>query len=305
MKNKYKLYVVFVLLLGCSSFIKAQNNYYVEDTVYQCLIKGMAKENISFDRLIDTIHKEFVENKIMSDYSGVSTQAAIERLMVDSVIEYKGDLKNIEAFNIAQQMSLKECIISTDTTVVVDTAQKLMKLVNGLNSITNVKGPGVIAKLLLQHLTAKDFEHPLYKMFALALITMRTIDDNTYKEFKKYNKERQSPENGFYEVSIVLTDSNTIFYKGFEIEMTELEMFIAAFLSGVHNKVKVIVETTGKTSPVFYNEVYDILQTSYIDGRNMYSQRTYSYSYDKLSDELKQKVDEQLVLEIEKVETGN
>jgi hypothetical protein len=305
MKNKYKLYVVFVLLLVCSSFIKAQNNYYVEDTVYQCLVKGMATENISFDRLIDTIHKEFVENKIMSDYSGVSTQAAIERLMVDSVIEYKGDLKNIEAFNIAQQTSLRECIISTDTSVVVDTAQKLMKLANGLNSITNVNGPGVIAKLLLQHLTAKDFEHPLYKMFALALITMRVVDDNIYKELKKFNGERQPTENGFYKETIVLTDANEIFYNGAKIEMIELEMFITAFLSGMNSKLKVIVKTTERTSRVFYNEVYDILQTSYIDGRNIYSQRTYSYSYDKLSDELKQKVDEQLVLEIEKVETGN
>jgi hypothetical protein len=306
MIKNYKLYIVFILMLGYAAFAKAQNSYAVEDTVYQCLIKGMTKQNINFDPLIDTVHKEFVENKVLGDYTGASMLVAIEQLTVeDAIIEYRGNLKNIKEFNIAQQTSLRECIISTDTTMIVDTAQKLMKLVNGLSTITHFKGPQAIAELLLQHLTAKDFEHPLYKMFALALITNRVVDYRVYKETNKFDKERQPKTGGFFKVNIILTDSDKIFYKGSEIEVVELEMFVVALLSDMNNKVKVIVETTERTSPVFYNEVYNTLKDAYTNARNSYSVNTYSVPYDRLDDGQKQKVDKQVVLQIEKAETDN
>lgn len=175
----------YAFVLALPLFSCSQKKYTVEDELYQCMTDVYASDGIDIVEISDSIETFFIESGVLDDASGdakISLYEAIAETGEAPTLPSNSFFSRLIKFP-HRLVFMDSCISEAqiDSTTILNSTfhkaqQKAQELLTTPGGIT----PKKAAKLTLEMLTAKDFEHPYFRSQFLVSILLTANKDKAY-----------------------------------------------------------------------------------------------------------------------------
>ena len=286
---KYKLLIFGLILFinGC-----AQNEYQVEDFLYNCLIDKFDSEDIDLKSEIIDFEKYLIDKKYLNGKSGqdyVDFFTLIGKLNdIPSEIEpdrferlSKIPISDYYSPSCIDKLSLFDStVLRNSKYMALHTALKNQDYSNGLE-------PSIIARGILESLTTKDFERPYYKTISLLMIVFTSNIDSGIERQLPSLTETEKAESTISKdkaIRVLVKPDDTILLANEPIKLTDIKGKITEFIEKHHPEHLIYLNAERGTSYNSYIKVQSEITSAYTDLRNELSHKLFDKDFSELTE---------------------
>jgi biopolymer transport protein ExbD len=293
------MYLLYILLLTACK--KGHNNYKIEDALYNCEKEHYKSVGLDIEAVSDSLEAAFIRQGIMKDCSGESilnVWATIEAENIFPTIIVNTEL--LQKFKLLSGFDARSTCPDVKDEFFEDSTVKIFRLMVGMLYIKNPT-PQNIAQLWLRIFTAEDFEHPLYKLrFLWLLSSLGNIKEGFNVQFpplpdSEIGTQYFDKENV---LQLFIHQGDSVLLNDCRITIPQLRKKINTFILNKENKGIISIKNEQGASYDFYIKIQDLIRDTYTEIREDYSVKTFGNKLNKLTDEQQQKVREKYPIRI-------
>lgn len=287
MKHKLLIFGLILFINGC-----AQNDYQIEDFLYNCLNDKFESENINLKSEILDFEKYLIDKKYLNGKSGqdyVDFFTLIEKLN-DIPAEIEPDrFERLSKIPISDYYS-PSCIDKLsqfDSTVLRNSKYMGLQIVLKNQDYSNGLEPSIIAKGILESLAPKDFEHPYYKTISLLMIVYTSnIDSGNERQLPPLTEteKAESTISKDKTIRVLVKSDNTILLANEPIKLTDIKGKIIEFIEKHHPEHLIYLNAERGTSYNSYIKVQSEITSAYTDLRNDLSHQLFDKEFSELTE---------------------
>ena len=287
MKHRLLIFGLILFVNGC-----AQNDYQVEDFLYNCLNDKFESENINLKSEILDFEKYLIDNKYLKDNSGqdyVDFFTQIKKLN-DIPAEIEPDrFERLSKIPMSEYYSASciDKLTQFDSTVIRNSKYMELQIALKNQDYSNGFEPSIIAKGILESLTPKDFEHQYYKTISLLMIVFTSnIDSGIERQLPPLSdtEKVESTISKDKTIRVFVKPDDTILLDNELIKLTDIKGKITEFIENNHPEHLIYLNADLGTSYGLYIKVQSEITSAYTDLRDKMSHKQYNKEYSELTE---------------------
>ena len=286
MKHKLLIFGLILFINGC-----AQNDYQVEDFLYNCLNDKFKSENINLKSEILDFEKYLIDNKYLKGKSGqdyVDFFTLIEKLN-DIPAEIEPDkFERLSKIPMSEYYSANciDKLTQFDSMVIRNSKYMELQIALKNQDYSNGFEPSIIAKGILESLTFKDFEHLYYKTISLLMIVFTSnIDSGIERQLPPLTdtEKAESTISKDKTIRVFVKPDDTVLLDNELIKLTDIKGKIKEFIEN-HPEHLIYLNAELGTSYDLYIKVQSEITSAYTDLRNELSHILFDIEFSELTE---------------------
>lgn len=262
--NLIKIFLVSCIILGCN----AQESS-IEDKLYACLVSHYTEQGIDLNESLDSIENYLVEKHILKSKDGLGKIKYYQEIINSG--EIPGIMRTSLMDRLAEIYPLKNhtenCIFKTyklDSVQYMKStffqiSEKVKKEVDEMGELN----PAIVTRALLNHLTAKDLEHPYYRaQMLLSYVLVADKDEAYIRQFPKQKVERNVNTKNAFIIDVISRSELQV--NGQHMNEKDLEKALLDYLKTFDKTTCVQINTKVNTEYSYLSSINSLVEGAFL-----------------------------------------